>query len=183
MRLSPEELKALGLIIVFVVMTIFVFVNYLYKPLKQKEAELDREIATKSMELKEIQEIVANLEIKKAEVRKLREELSYVEKRLPKEVNMPELIKTITTIAKKYNVTFYTFIPSGPHVKDVYKEIPISMSTKSTYHNLGRFLTAIGNLERILTPSGVQITRRTPTKDDASTISANLVITAFVYKP
>ncbi len=183
MKFSQEELKAAGLIIVFIGLTIFAFVNYGYKPLQLKSAELDREIAVKTDELKQIQDIVANLEIRKAEVRKLREELSYVETRLPKEVNMPELIKTITTLAQENHVVFSTFVPSGPFHKDVYEEIPINLATQATFHNFGKFLAAIGNLERILTPSGVQINYRTPTKEDASTISASMVITAFVYKP
>ncbi|MDI6780557.1 MAG: type 4a pilus biogenesis protein PilO [bacterium] len=183
MKFSQEELKAIGLIVVFVGLTIFAFINYGYKPLQIKSLELDREIATKIDELKQIQDIVANLEIRKAEVRKLREELSYVETRLPKEINMPELIKTITTIAQENHVVFSTFVPSGPFRKDVYEEIPITLTTQATYHNFGKFLAAIGNLERILTPSGVQINYRTQTKEDASTISAHMVITAFVYKP
>ncbi len=183
MKFSQEELKAVGLIVVFIGLTIFAFINYGYKPLQVRSLELDKEIVVKTDELKQIQDIVANLEIRKSEVRKLREELSYVETRLPKEINMPELIKTITTLAQENHVVFSTFVPSGPFRKDVYEEIPITLSTKATFHNFGKFLAAIGNLERILTPSGVQINYLSPTKEDASTISASMVITAFVYKP
>ncbi|MBU0700217.1 type 4a pilus biogenesis protein PilO [bacterium] len=183
MKFSQEELKAIGLIVVFIGLTIFSFITYGYKPLKIKSAELDNEIIAKTTELKQIQDIVSNLEMRKAEVRKLREELSYVETRLPKEVNMPELIKTITTLAQENHVVFSTFVPSNPISKDVYKEIPISLATRATYHNFGKFLAAIGNLERILTPTNVQISQLTPTKEDVSTISGNMVITAFVYKP
>jgi type IV pilus assembly protein PilO len=183
MKFSQEELKAAGLIVVFIGLTIFAFINYGYKPLQVRSSELDKEIMAKTDELKQIQDVVANLEIRKAEVRKLREELSYVETRLPKEINMPELIKIITTLAQENRVVFSTFVPSGPFRKDVYEEIPITLATKATYHNFGKFLAAIGNLERILTPSGVQINYLVPTKEDSSTISANMVITAFVYKP
>jgi type IV pilus assembly protein PilO len=183
MKFSQEELKAAGLIVVFMGLTIFAFINYGYKPLQVRSSELDKEIMAKTDELKQIQDVVANLEIRKAEVRKLREELSYVETRLPKEINMPELIKIITTLAQENRVVFSTFVPSGPFRKDVYEEIPIILATKATYHNFGKFLAAIGNLERILTPSGVQINYLVPTKEDSSTISANMVITAFVYKP
>ncbi|MBI4753031.1 type 4a pilus biogenesis protein PilO [Candidatus Desantisbacteria bacterium] len=182
MKFSQEELKAIGLIIVFIGITIFAFINYGYKPLKIRSEELSSEIKTKTGELKQIKDIVANLEIRKAEVRKLKEELSFVETRLPKEINMPELIKTITTIAEENHVAFSTFVPSGPFRKDVYDEIPITLSTKATYHNFGKFLAAIGNLERILTPSWKSLSCLTPTKEDASTISADLVITAFTYK-
>lgn len=182
MKFSQEELKAIGLIVVFIGITIFAFINYGYKPLKIKSEELSSQISAKTTELKQIKDVVANLEIRKAEVRKLKEELSFVETRLPKEINMPELIKTITTMVEENHVLFSSFVPSGPFRKDVYDEIPINLSIRATYHNFGKFLAAIGNLERILTPSWTALTCLAPTKEDASTISAGLVITAFTYK-
>jgi type IV pilus assembly protein PilO len=150
--------------------------------MRNKGLELDQKIAAKQKELEETRKIVANLDIKKAEFEKVKKELEFVIKRLPSKKEIPELLKTITKLALKSNIELVSFRPGKSVSKEVYEEIPVNLFVKGTYHNLGLFLTKIGNLERIITPSNVKMHAITPTLQDPSTTRSDLVITAFVYK-
>lgn len=182
MRFDIQVLKPIFLSLILLCALAYLFFNYMYKPMCDKGVELTREIEKKEKELKETQEIVADLDIKKAEFEKVKKELEYVIKRLPSKKEIPELLKTITKLAVKSNIELISFHPQPPQSKDVYEEIPVSLFVKGTYHNLGLFLTMIGNLERIITPSNVKMTAKVPTMKDPSTATADLLVTAFVYK-
>ncbi|MEW6096660.1 MAG: type 4a pilus biogenesis protein PilO [bacterium] len=182
MKIDIQTLKPIFLALILLCVCAYGFFNYMYKPMREKERELDRQIEIRKNELKEIEKIVANLDIKKAEFEKVKKELEFVIKRLPTEKEIPELLKTITKLALSSNVDLISFRPGNPASKEVYEEIPVSLFVKGTYHQVGLFLTSIGNLERIITPSNVKMSAITPTQQDPSTARADLLITAFVYK-
>lgn len=154
----------------------------MYTPMREKGIELDQQIAVKERELEETQKIVANLDIKKAEFEKVKQELEYVIKRLPSKKEIPELLTTITKLALKSNIDLISFRPEPFVSKEVYEEIPVSLHVKGTYHELGLFLTNVGNLERIITPSNVIMNAIAPTAKEPYTTIADLRVTAFVYK-
>lgn len=183
MRFDIQVLKPVFLALVLLCLLAYSFFNYMYKPMRDRNIELDKQIMVKETELKETQKIVANLDIKKAEFEKVKRELEYVIKRLPTKKEIPELLETITKIAIKSNIDLISFRPQEIISKEVYEEIPVSLSVKGTYHNLGIFLTHIGNLERIITPSNITMDAISSTVKEPFTARADLRITAFVYKP
>lgn len=182
MRFDIQALKPIFLSLILLCVVAYFFFNYMYKPMYNKGLELDKKIEEKEKELEETRKIVANLDIKKAEFEKVKKELEYIIRRLPTKEEIPELLKTITNLAIKSNIELVSFRPQPNVSKEVYEEIPVSLFVKGTYHNLGLFLTELGNLERIITPSNVKMNAVTPTVEDPATTRADLVITAFVYK-
>lgn len=182
MKIDKETLKIVVLGLALAIIGIWGFNTYAYQPLKVKGADLDKKLKEKQMELDETEKIVANLEIKKAEFGKLKEQLAYVVTRLPGKKEMPELIRTITSIGLKNELQISSFSPEGIISKEVYDEVPIRLIANARYHNLGLFLSKIGSLERILIPSQLSLSAAQPTQKDPSTVSAEMVITAFVYK-
>lgn len=182
MKFDIQVLKPIFLSLILLCVVVYAFFNYMYKPMRDRDLELDTQIAKKEEEKRQTEKIVANLDIKKAEFEKVKQELEYVITRLPSKEEIPELIKTITDLAIKSNIELITFLPQESIRKEVYEEIPIRLTIKGTYHNVGQFLANIGNLERIITPSNVMMTALSPTIKDPATANANLLITAFVYK-
>ncbi|MDI6734769.1 MAG: type 4a pilus biogenesis protein PilO [bacterium] len=177
-----QALKPIFLSLILICVVTYGFSTYMYKPMREKGMELDRKIVEKQRELDETQKIVDNLDIKRAEFEKVKKELEFVIKRLPSKQEMPQLLKTITKLALKSNIELISFKPQLSVRKEVYEEVPVSLHIKGTYHSVGFFLTQVGNLERIITPSNVKMNSLIPSAKDPSTASADLTITAFVYK-
>lgn len=177
-----QALKPIFLSLILISVVAYGFSTYMYKPMQEKGRELDQKIAEKQRELEETQKIVDNLDIKRAEFEKVKKELEFVIKRLPGKQEMPQLLEIITKLALKSNIELISFRPQPSVSREVYEEVPVSLYIKGTYHSVGFFLTQIGNLERIITPSNVKMDALVPTIKDPSTARVDLVITAFVYK-
>lgn len=182
MRVDIQILKPIFLALILLSLCTYGFFNYLYKPMQDRGRELELQIREKEKELEETRQIVANLDIKKAEFRRVKKELEYVIKRLPTEKEIPELLRTITQLAVNSNIELISFKPETHVVREVYEEIPVNLLIQGTYHQIGLFLTKIGNLERIITPSNIKMTALSPTIKDPATARVDLLITAFVYK-
>ncbi len=177
-----QALKSIFLSLILICVVAYGFSTYMYKPMREKGRELDQKIVEKQRELDETKKIVDNLDIKRAEFEKVKKELEFVIKRLPSKQEMPQLLETITKMALKSNIELLSFKPQPSVSKEVYEEVPVSLYIKGTYHSIGFFLTEIGNLERIITPSNVNLNSLIPSTKDPSTTNADLIITAFVYK-
>jgi len=91
-------------------------------------------------------------ELKKAE-RRL-EEISTI---LPKEQEIPALLRSISDLGRKAGLDFLEFRPGVETPKDYYNEIPISISIRGPYHNVGYFLGEVSGLERLVTVDNINM--------------------------
>ena len=88
----------------------------------------------------------------KGKLTELREEYDGYSKRLPKEKEIPAFLEGISAIAKTSRMKILSLTPSdlktvkseGKEV-EYYREMPILLTAKSGYHQLGKFMS---NLER-----------------------------------
>jgi type IV pilus assembly protein PilO len=60
-------------------------------------------------------------------------------------------------LGKNAGLDFLTFTPGQEIPKDFYAEIPIDISIKGPYHNLGSFLDKVSKLDRIVTVDNITI--------------------------
>ncbi|MGD2279419.1 MAG: type 4a pilus biogenesis protein PilO [Candidatus Omnitrophota bacterium] len=95
---------------------------------------------------------------------KLREEYAEYSKKLPMEKEIPEFLEGISSIAKKSRVRIVSITPSelrsvesGGKVIPYYKEMPILITAKSGYHQLGKFISDLEGGGRFMTISNLRI--------------------------
>ncbi|MBU1154103.1 type 4a pilus biogenesis protein PilO [bacterium] len=158
-----KEQQYIVVTITMMVMLGAIFYSYLYSPLSSKTEILKEDLWAKREVLGKNKLIANKMNILKAEHKKLRDELFYIEERLPKEKEMASLLKQVSEIGLMSGVEFTIFKPLEIK-KEVYYEImPIEVNMEGTYHNLGNFLSKIGNLPRIITPHIKEITAFTET--------------------
>lgn len=152
--------------ITFSIMFCVVFYMYIYAPLSSKIETLQETLAQKKEELEKGKFITSKMDILRKEYDSLKIELSYIEERLPREREMPSLLKQVTRIGENSGVEFATFKPLGTKEEDYYEILPIEVSIEGTYHKLGEFLSKIGSLPRIITPNIKEITAFTESREE-----------------
>jgi Tfp pilus assembly protein PilO len=91
-----------------------------------------------------------------------REKVERYEKMLPAEQEIPSLLENLSSMAKSSGVKIVGITPVSSREesrakKQVYKEIPIQISAKSGYHELGIFLAGLENADRFMKVSDIQI--------------------------
>jgi type IV pilus assembly protein PilO len=137
------------------VVALFVFLFYMPKQeeigkLQTKKKELTEKVdkAQKAADNKE------QHEKELAEAKKIFEETSEI---LPKEQELPGLLRNIADLGKRAGLDFLEFKPGNEVPKDFYAEIPISISINGPYHNIGYFLGEVSGLERLVTVDNIKM--------------------------
>jgi type IV pilus assembly protein PilO len=114
--------------------------------LRLKKDELSKFIK----ELNESRAIARDLEKFKGQVKKLNEELDSALTQLPNEKEIPEILKTISSLGKDSNLEFTLFRPKSEEPQQFYAKVPIELIALGSYHNMGIFFDKVSKLSRII---------------------------------
>jgi type IV pilus assembly protein PilO len=117
---------------------------------KQKD-----EIAKKQMDVKDLPIKLAQL----AEVQKRFNEIKY---QLPLENEVSDLLKQVSDNASQNNVPILSWSPVAKKKKTTagmrYLEIPVNITIKGSYHNLGNFFASLTSIDRIINIQDIKLT-------------------------
>lgn len=104
-----------------------------------------------------------------------------LEQLIPKTAEVPDLLHDVTLRAEETGVELNLMRPesneaAGPYTQQVY-----SMSVFGPFDGIGRFLTAVGSLPRIITPVHLKLVPRTETdRSGAQRLQAEFQIETYV---
>ncbi|MEX2582611.1 MAG: type 4a pilus biogenesis protein PilO [Gemmatimonadota bacterium] len=88
------------------------------------------------------------------------DQLSLVEGLVPSTEELPDLLDAISTEAQRTGVEMALIQPVGATASDFYTRRTYDLAVLGSYHEIGEFLTRIGSLPRIITPTGLNLTVR-----------------------
>ncbi len=152
----PLETKV-KLIIVVLAISIPVALCYffIYKPGFVKIESLNAQVVSVKKSIGKAKEAAKNLP--KYEKKLAGTQLKFEETKvlLPKTKEIPNLLRGISDLGKDAGLDFLSFKPGAEIPKDFYSEIPIDISIRGPYHNLGYFLDQVSKLERIVTVDNI----------------------------
>lgn len=179
--MSPKDKKALIVIGLFAAGLLYVYIAYVWKPLHRKIQETRAEVAKLEKRLDEAVARSRNLHKLFADVTVLKAEVSELEKQLPTQRELPDLLRLFAQRAQSFGLEVTTFSPGGASAKGLYDEIPYNVTLQSDFHSLGRFMTALGKGKRILALRNLALTGSVNAKDPSKTFTANLTLVAFKF--
>jgi len=157
-KYSPLDKKVKGIIFVAAcLIPVVLFYFFFYSPnvkkidgLTQKKNVLISEVSKARKAENELKKITAEM----AATEELFKKTAVV---LPKTKEIPALLRNISDLGKGAGLDFLTFKP-GPEIpRDFYAEIPVDITIKGPYHNLGYFLDQVSKLERIVTVDNINM--------------------------
>jgi type IV pilus assembly protein PilO len=140
-----------GLILLGVMLVIAgLFVYLFYLPLQEEYAGLEKKNNSLHDKLQEDQRIADNLPKFKAEFEKMEALLDAALKELPNEKEIPNLLTSITSMAKESGLEVVRFKPEGERPKGFYAEVPVQLKLVGSYHEVALFSDAVSKLPRIV---------------------------------
>ena len=145
----PKHQKAMVLAGIILVLA-GLFYYLLYSP---KSSALDKaveQLTKLNTEVQAKRKAVKDLEKYKIEVAQLHANLKMALKQLPDEKEIPNLLKSITEIAKRTGLETTYFKQETNVRKSYYSEIPVNMKVAGDYHSFAFFLYEVGKMPRIL---------------------------------
>ncbi len=151
--------------------------------LSPKIVEVDglrQQRAAKETELVQSRALAASLARFKQEAQALRARLEAAKERLPSEKEIPGLYRRFSELAYETGLAWSLFQPRERSPRDIYDEVPISVSAEAGYHQLGTFLSRVAQLPRIVNLTEMKITGISrPT----GTIHADFTLATYVFRP
>ncbi len=176
MKLNKQQ-KILA--VVFGIVLIYLFYQYLWSPLDRKITTIENKIKEQKKKLGEAEKNVQNLEQIKKEMESLLQELRETEARLPWGKEMPSLLRLLARSTEKYQVTINNLSAQTPSSKDYFIELPFAVQSVANYHSLATFLSALAQGQRIINTANLRITAQSIKEDKTITASFNLITYAF----
>lgn len=98
-----------------------------------------------------------NLEAYKAQMVEMEESFGTMLRQLPSKTEVADMLVDITQTGLASGLEFELFKPSGEIRKEFYAELPIAIKVNGNYHNLGKFVSGMAALPRIVTLHDIEI--------------------------
>jgi len=136
---------------------IYGWVDQIYTPLSASIAELTEKKEKLEAELVRINTLKPQLEKLREESIILNARLDSLRSMFPDEKEIPKLIRQITTVNRRSNITTTRFTPKPDVVQEYYVENKYDVSVTGDYHNIGRFFSYLANFQLIINLSNVSI--------------------------
>jgi type IV pilus assembly protein PilO len=153
--LSPKI--KLGITVGIILLPLVIFYFSYYQAKAKKIETLGQEKVTITKQLQEVK-------VKAADLAKFEKEMADAEAQflqtaalLPKEKEIPKLLKDISALGRNAGLDFLTFKPLADIPKDFYAEIPVTINVRGPYHNMGYFFDQVSKLERIVSVSNIKM--------------------------
>ncbi len=162
MALLPKGSKQQrAFVVILVVAALFyVFWEYLYTP-----AQADLQASQSRLERLESSNRAAQITAARGG-RNLEEQMALYERHVraleqlvPASEEVPELLRNLTTQTRSLNVDLNLIEPQPDQPGEFYTKQVYTLRVIGEYHNVGRFLTSIASLPRIITPVDLQMTQ------------------------
>ena len=167
------------------VLAAIVYVSFILAPQIERVFGAVGQVQKVGSDLKEAQDNIANIPRYKNNLATYEEKVDNYEKMLPAQQEIPTLLESLSAIAKDSGVKIVGIMPvvtkDGKVKKgQIYKEIPILISAKSGYHELGKFLSNMESADRFMKISDIQIRSNlaSPRKHDVEILVLTYILLA-----
>ena len=169
-HLSDEQRKLL-IIAASAIVLLIVDIMFIVSPLMNKNADLKRQVVVVKAKLIELQKKINLADAAKKRSEELRAELATYEKRFPREEEIPLFLEDLSKVAVASGIDISAIKPvtkaglqAPPDAfMNLFHKIPIEISAKAGYHQIGRFINSLEKLERFIEIKDIQISQDTTT--------------------
>ena len=178
-QLTNEQVGKIVAGLLFTGLFIYAYTVYFWIPTSKaieanssKSAAMERDIAM----AKKQKASCPDLEVKLAGLKKQKEE---AKKQLPGARLFPDLIRTVTKLSSKHKISIQNIAPGGSTTTQYFVKMTYRISAAGNYHDIGRFLTALGLQVRIMTVENLSL-NGTP-DGEKGTATASFTLATYQY--
>ncbi|MCP3930504.1 MAG: type 4a pilus biogenesis protein PilO [Bacteroidetes bacterium] len=154
--LDPKYKIILAIAIVLLPVVAFFFI--FFQPNVEDLGRLAKKKTKINQEIRTVKAKVRNLAKFEEELKTTQAIFNQTAELLPKDKEIPKLLKDISSLGRVAGLDFLKFQPLADRPKDFYSEIPVNINVRGPYHNMGYFFDQVSKLERIVSVSNVKMT-------------------------
>jgi type IV pilus assembly protein PilO len=180
-KLTKEQQQMIA-VAICLVFGVYAYFTYLLKPTLHQISERRTKLAALTQQIEVARQKANQLPALRAEYEALQIELNAMEKQLPKEKDLPGILRIITREALTENVSFSTLRPIDPK-KDpsgLFDVIEFEVSVTGELHSFVRFMASLGQQDRIFQFDRVSLVMGNQ-QDGNPTVNVNFTLKTYAY--
>lgn len=139
------------------VLILVLFFFLLLAPAREDLARLDKDVSEMTKERDEIKKRAANRDAYERELKDLTVRLGEALKEMPDSREIPDLLKRISTVAKKAGLEISKFQPLPEVTLEYYAEVPIALEVTGSFHEVAMFFDRLSKLNRIVSSRNIDM--------------------------
>ncbi|MGB3213005.1 MAG: type 4a pilus biogenesis protein PilO [Desulforhopalus sp.] len=147
----------LGMVLGIMLLPLVIFYFSYYQQKAKMIQSLNQQKVSLVKQVKEVKLKASNLAQFEKELEEAEAQFLETAALLPKEKEIPRLLKDISALGRNAGLDFLTFKPLSDIPKDFYAEIPVTINVRGPYHNMGFFFDQVSKLERIVSVSNIKM--------------------------
>ena len=146
-----------AIVALILLLPVVLFYLLYYQPKAEKISSLSNKTVQLKKQLQEAKSKAANKEQFEQELAEAKMKFDETAVLLPKDKEIPKLLKDISALGRNAGLDFLTFKPLADIPKDFYAELPVSINVRGPYHNMGFFFDQVSKLERIVSVTNIKM--------------------------
>ena len=184
-KFIPMNKKVKVAVLVLILLApVALFFFLFFQPNSDKITNLEGQRTKLQKEIQDLKQKERNKPKLLAQVAKVQEEFDEATRMLPKEKEIPQLLKDISALGRNAGLDFLTFAPRSVTPKDFYDEIPVDINIRGPYHSMGFFFDQVSKLDRIVSVTNTDM--KSPQKVQGEMLlssNCQLMTYRFTNKP
>lgn len=179
-RIILVAILGLGMIYAYFFTTV---VPFTYKARAAETAQVEAELSKLSGDVAKARAAVANLPALERECAEVHERWEIMSELLPTSKEIAGLLTKVTLAGQESGVDFALFQPAAPRQADFYVAYPTQLRVEGGYHEVGRFLAEVANLDRIVNIVNLNMTAAdADEKNPDRTVVASFTAEAYAFQ-
>jgi Tfp pilus assembly protein PilO len=174
-KLTKQQQQNIAAAALIIAGVLFVYIKYFFLPNNKALSDKTAVLEQKKKDLNDARSMVAKYDEFLKNASEINYRTDFINRRLPAEANISDTIRELTKRATEYNISIINFEPGIQTNKGEYNQTEIKIHFLTTYNDLGNFLTSIGYIERLTTPSSVSIKAYKPS-DASAAVRENISV-------
>jgi len=153
LALGRKEMIAIaGVFILLVSLFSFLIISQV-NSLKQIAGQLAKE----RTKLAEARRLIDNRKRYETEIKVLERRIEFYEDKLPDRKEVPQLFRELDKVATESQIKFVSVEEKLPEERKHYRRFQWNLQMEGGYHELGRFINKLENMDRFIEVSNIQI--------------------------
>jgi len=154
--------------------------SFVYSPQADKIEKTTKKLNTIRGKLVQSRGLDRDLKIFKKELAVMQHELKLVSAMLPREDEIPRLLKQVSDLGTQAGLEFLLFKPKSEKRKDFYSQVPVELKFEGGFHNVCMFFDTVSKLSRIVNIDNITISSPKP-KNGYVVVTTRCTATTFKY--
>lgn len=153
LTLGRKEIAILAIIFLLVISLL----SYLTASRVNSLRNISRELAKESVTLTEVRRVIGSREKYEEDINRLEGQVKSYEDKLPEKKEVPQLFRQLDKVASESQIKFVSVEEGLPEEGKQYRRYYWKLQLVGGYHELGRFINKLENLDRFIRVDNIQI--------------------------